>query len=440
MDNQLLVRVYNVGFGACTYLRVPDKERYVHILIDCGNKFGDIELLGERINDLKKELPVEGNKKCLDLLVVTHPHEDHHKGFEEEYFSDIKIKNIWLSPAYDRENPRAKGLHALKGAVSRALNSLEDFSKTTSLTMAAEIQDLLSLSKSEALKMLNSKLPARNGIKPFYATADAKEKYPQIFSDPDIKIKVLGPMSDIDGIYLGGKGLMNTPEGLTSLAMAEGYASVFPDPSSVKVKTPQNISSQDFKVLRDRVYANGLAAAEMASHIENNLSIVLLLEWHGKRLLFSGDAEWCGAHQGAVQPCGCNGSWNVMWQEYKNGLSAPLDFIQVGHHGSENATPWTPKDHPINEIFDKLLPRPKAGEIPRTVAVVSTSRTKSWPTIPSAPLLEEIGKRVANSCKKYVETVKGPKSVKPGISQPQRTDLDKQTGGNDQYIEIKLKP
>ena len=38
MGDQLLVRAYNVGLGDCFYLRVPDMNRNVHILIDCGNK------------------------------------------------------------------------------------------------------------------------------------------------------------------------------------------------------------------------------------------------------------------------------------------------------------------------------------------------------------------------------------------------------------------
>jgi mRNA degradation ribonuclease J1/J2 len=92
MDDQLLVRAYNVGLGDCIYLRVPDTNRSLHILIDCGNKFSDLDLLGQHIAGLKADLPETGTgKKRLDLLVVSHPHEDHHKGFEEEFFGDLEI-------------------------------------------------------------------------------------------------------------------------------------------------------------------------------------------------------------------------------------------------------------------------------------------------------------------------------------------------------------
>ena len=63
MDNNLRVRVYNVGLGDCIYIRVPDNDRNVHILIDCGNKFSFLALLDERIADLKKELPDAGGGK-----------------------------------------------------------------------------------------------------------------------------------------------------------------------------------------------------------------------------------------------------------------------------------------------------------------------------------------------------------------------------------------
>jgi hypothetical protein len=130
-----------------------------------------------------------------------------------------------------------------------------------------------------------------------------------------------------------------------------------------------------------------------------------------------------------------------MWQERKADLSLPLDFYKIGHHGSENATPWTPKDHPINQIMDKLLPKPAAGEISQAYAVASTQRTTRWPSIPNADLMEEIGKRVINVRSEYVEQSSSPKAVPAHIPQPQRTDLEDQvTQKPTPYIQIKIDP
>jgi beta-lactamase superfamily II metal-dependent hydrolase len=450
MAGQLLVRVYNIGLGDCIYLRVPDSGRDVSILIDCGNKFNKLEVLGKCIEHLKKELPDAGHgKKRLDLLVVSHPHEDHHKGFEEEFLTDIQIDHIWLSPAFDMEYPQAKGFHALRDAAARAINALESLSGLALGEMSEEVRDVLSLSKSEALEMLNDKLPKLNGILPEYVTADTPKDKLKIFTDSNIKLKVLAPMGNIDGYYLGGEGLVASTSGMTPEAMVKGYEKIFPDLDAVEAKSPQNISTQDFKLLRSRIQANALAAAAVAGHVENNLSVVLLLEWHGRRLLFSGDAEWSEAHNGAVQAGSSNGSWNVMWQERKADLSQSLDFYKIGHHGSENATPWKPpdpitgKEHPINAILNKLLPIPAVGEKPHAYAVASTERTKRWPSIPNAALLKEIGKRVANARPEYVEK-EGPKSVEPHVPQPQRTDLEEQVTQTPNkavdYIELSFDP
>jgi len=332
--------MYNVGLGDCIYLRVPDKERDVHILIDCGNKFSSQDLLDESIKHLKQELPLTGTgERLLDLLVVSHPHEDHHKGFEAKLFEDIKIANIWLSPAYGEETPQSKGFHALKAAVGRALNALSDLPDTALGNLSDDMRELLSLSKSEALQMLKFTLPDKNEIQPVYATADTPEEQLNLFEDGAIKLKVIGPMGDIDRFYLGGGGLMNTDAEITTSAMETGYKALFREAEDVEVKPPRNISAQDFTLLRSRVQANALAVAAVVGHAVNNLSVVLLLEWRGRRLLFPGDAEWSSKNNIGVKPGKCNSSWNVMWEKRKDDLSDPLDFLKIGHHGSENATP-----------------------------------------------------------------------------------------------------
>lgn len=441
MDGKLLVRAYNVGLGDCIYLRVPDKEREVHILIDCGNKFSTLELLGRRIAELKADLPDAGSgQKRLDLLVVSHPHEDHHKGFEEAFFEGIQIDRIWLSPAFDRLNPKAQGFHALKDAAQRALTSLSAFAAGE---MKAEVEELLSLSKKEAVDLLCKGL--NKGITPLYVTADTPSEQLKIFEDPAIRLKVLGPMGEIDRYYLGGDGLVNALQDTSPQGMTNGYQALFPQLPSEQLQVPRNISMQDFRNLRGRIHANALAAAELAGHTENNLSVVLLLEWHGRRLLFPGDAEWSGKHDIRVKPGKSNSSWNVMWQERRADLEKPLDFLKIGHHGSENATPWAPtgadgKVPAINQILDALLPTPSAGKPRQGKAIASTERTKRWASIPDPALMQELGRRVTNARLTYVEDPTRL-HVPPRKRQPQRTDLEEQVKKKPvPYIELKFKP
>src|SRR5262245_4210579 len=115
MADKLLVRAYNVGCGDCIYVRIPNKNDGYHLLIDCGKK-GDDRLLEQAVKHLANHmLPDTGDsRKRLDLIVATHRHEDHIKGFNPDWFKNIQVMNIWLSAVMDPNHPqagRARELH-----------------------------------------------------------------------------------------------------------------------------------------------------------------------------------------------------------------------------------------------------------------------------------------------------------------------------------------
>ena len=94
---------------------------------------------------------------------------------------------------------------------------------------------------------------------------------------------------------------------------------------------------------RNRFYENLLAANSSF----NNTSIVFCLEWHGNKLLFTGDAEEL--------------SWETM---KRNNMLKEVDFLKVSHHGSENGTP-------DDEILEIILPEGNKND---HIALVSTIR------------------------------------------------------------------
>jgi hypothetical protein len=373
--------------------------------------------------------------------VATHAHEDHVQGFSVESFQGIQIDRLWMSAAMNKDHPQAENARALQAF---ALTALDKLRLSPNKGIADWAQSMLSLSKAEGMEALVEKLPVGRRR---YVHADSPPADLALFTDPAIRLHVLAPMYDIDRYYLGevGEELKELKVRLGADA-GSGEGPGRPSPAPPDAAEPTNVSREDFDLLRRNLTDSSLAFVLKEGELVNNTSVVLLLEWRGRRLLFTGDAEVKTAYKGEFQESRGNGSWNVMWHKQHDKLSQPVDFLKVGHHGSHNATPWTRKKsggatHPVNAILDALLPIPATGQSPEPrYAVVSTERS-GYPTIPDPDLMMELGRRVTN-VQTYQEPADQEHFVPADKLQPQRTDLHHQSVGGDRvpWIDIELPP
>jgi hypothetical protein len=446
MADKLLIRLFDVGLGDCIYCRIPKAHkdgRDFHILIDCGT-LSSTDYLSAAIKNLKTLLPSIGGKHHVDLLVVTHEHKDHMTGFGMKLWDQLSFGAIWMSAAMDLNHPeakRAKKLHSFAAAAMEQAVRLN-------LALGPQLTELaaaLALNKN-AMTTLRETLPKASKIKATYVHSKSSKK------DLALPIKgatvtVLGPESDIDFYYLGKEGDPSLRAlGFIDTGLPEPAAAV---PEASVIPTPMNIDPTDFRVLRSRMMSAALAFADLDGKVCNNTSVVLLIEWKGKRLLFVGDAEWDGAYKKGKK---ANCSWNVMWNLRKQQLGGPLAFYKIGHHGSVNATPWgqTPaarKGEPL-AILDAILPvKSKA----KAKAIVSTRRG-NYETIPRSDLLAEIGRRVSNT-RNYADAFKKARKKTSAVPkfgefesdsfakpQPLRTDLERMLLDSKGFIDVEIDP
>jgi beta-lactamase superfamily II metal-dependent hydrolase len=433
MADQLLVRMFNVGLGDFICCVIPGAHKDggdFHVVIDCGTLSGEA-YLKDAIPRLKEMLPEENGKRRLDLLIVTHKHKDHMAGFGLPLWGDVAIKAMWMTAAMEPGNPQAKRANKLHDLAGEALK------QAATLKLGPEFDALFgayAANNDTAVENLTKNLPSSNGISPVYVHAGQSTDGDLILPLKDAVFHVLGPEEDIDHWYLG-KPEDSSISKLVQLADNGKLQSFIPAPRKSE-NLPVNVAPIDFRCLQSRMLSSALAFSEGDGALVNNTSVVLLVEWKGKRLLFVGDAEW----EAKFKEGKGNSSWNTIWNRQRKLLDKPIDFLKVGHHGSINATPWgegierdPAKPYEPVDILEAILPEGSSAK-----AGVSTERGR-YRTIPEAKLLVDLGRRIGNS-KKYGPAFKAaavkPESIKlyeefeersfPS-AQPPRTDFEKLT-------------
>lgn len=375
------VRMYDVGFGDAFVVILPNADRDRLVLIDCGTLAGGGKSIGDVAQNIVADCSV-GEGARIDVVIATHRHRDHISGFGSNIWRNVEVGEVWMPWT---EDPKDKSAKDIRDRQVRLADSLEQSARL-------RLGDVNIESDRFGAVVLNAKLDDRametlhRGFKggPLRRFLPVRDESRRTFTTdilPEVTIHALGPSRDEDVIRD-----MNPPKGESYLRMASRDSSagttsdpfgpewwVAPEEFQTRTEWSHlNLSDAERQTLSKVGVDTDPALAVALDKAVNGTSLVLVLEFRGVRLLFSGDAQW--------------GTWNAILNDAEwRDLLERVSFWKVGHHGSHNGTP--------KEFVERFLHKD-------TWTMVSTHAIARWPSIPRLPLMDAIAaktSRVARS-------------------------------------------
>jgi len=367
--------MYRVGFGDCFLVSLPLRDRgapaadglFAHLLFDCGVHFnGDIGTLEGVVKDIAAT-----TGRRLAVLVATHAHQDHISGYDRfaNAFADFDIGEVWLPWTWDPKDRAAVQLQRKQAALVERLATHFAAAGVRSATAAAAAAAVANLrGNTHAITQL--RVAFGTGARVRYLEAGDTLAAADGLPVEGLSVTVLGPPRSTE--YLA---KMDPPSGNRYLGPDGTEAATAVSPFATRWRLNQDdkrleglrLDDKELKKLIEFTTASPEKLAFALDDARNNESVVALLQFGGRSLLFPGDAQY--------------GNWRWwMDREELGSLLGDVSFLKVSHHGSVNATP--------KDALERMTGKDLA-------AMVSTQSTP-WPSIPRVPLMARLAARTAN--------------------------------------------
>ncbi|MEO6670127.1 MAG: MBL fold metallo-hydrolase, partial [Ferruginibacter sp.] len=388
IDN-VIIRMYNTGSVGDCFLLLFQKEGQTtfSMLIDCGGYKTRKEDISKCVQDIKESVLND----TIDLVVITHEHEDHVSGFNQArtIFDGLTFNQVWMSWAENQSDVLAQKLFAEKGKKIKALQSLiqknlteiqkslrsgirqnglnrslkirqKNFSDALNALEFEDIKALASpgvrLKVSDAMKYVKAKSRSKAKSKMYHKPGEVLE----MKGAEGVKFHILGPPYDTDlhGIKndLQHDQMYSISKRLGFLVNSFHFNAI--DGNSDKEVTLLSPFSAKYKMdpKQEKKYQAEFygAAANKWRQIEydwldsagelaialtdfvNNTSLAFAIELNNQVMLFPADAQsgnWLSWHDPQVtKELKRNGGRDA------KALLAKTVFYKVGHHGSHNGT------------------------------------------------------------------------------------------------------
>jgi beta-lactamase superfamily II metal-dependent hydrolase len=375
-SNVLTIRMYNVGFGDCFLVKIPNGAKTLKMLFDCGSIKAGPRPMPDVVKDVVAEVTDPDGTPRIDVVVATHRHKDHVSGFASPLWKTVEVKEVWLPWTEDPDDPNARKIRNLQSKLAAllAVNTEKARAQLTAASSAALVTRLEAIADITANALTNEQEmhtlhegfsgDATRRFLPTDKPAEAIFRTPAL---PGVLVHILGPSREPDVIRD-----MNPPAGQSYLQLYEAQgdsSSSVPDPFREdwwpEIEPPQTgplLTPEDRIRIRNISSGSDFNVAVALDAAVNGTSLMIMLRVGEQCLLFPGDAQW-GTWQAAL----ANTSWNQLLQK--------TTFYKIGHHGSHNATPVEFVEKTVGKDF---------------CAMASTHHVKQWPSIPKEELLTAI--------------------------------------------------
>lgn len=379
---EVVIRMYNVGFGDAFLVLLPDGKNQRRILFDCGSvEAAEDAPMDSIVDRIIRDVTDEDEVARIDVVVGTHRHKDHVSGFARSAWDNVEVKEVWMPWTEDPKDFDARRIRETQSRLALGLNAAfaaklavaDNGDKKKLQRCQSLVENALTLTNDREMKVLHNGFSG-NPERRFLPEADKDKVYQRVYQTdvlPGVKVHVLGPSRETQVIRD-----MEPPKGGSYLAMrafAESETGKPPAPFGVEYQQKTysgggTLPDKDKEKIKRAAELSDLAVAVALDKAVNGTSLMLVLEIADTFLLFPGDAQW--------------GTWCAAMEdpEWKEMLGR-VSFYKIGHHGSHNATP--------KKFVESMMPD-------GICAMASTLTRGIWPDIPRAPLLDALSARHVN--------------------------------------------